>query len=155
MTLLTPDEYMALLVERARAEDERIGATPWARTLPEMMVRDGDETIVDMAAIEDAVARWERAASSGPKRARTYRPAAHWREQLARVESELAREVSSDRPADRAAYTGIGIRETPRQTARRHSAMDRSIERTAHLMARREALRGKLARAEAREGGVA
>ncbi len=60
--LLTPDEYMTLLVERAREADEQsraeraaAGLPPapaWIRHLPEWMVRDGDEDLVDMAAVE-------------------------------------------------------------------------------------------------------
>ena len=61
--LLTPDEYMTLLVERAREADEQsraeraaAGLPPapaWIRHLPEWMVRDGDEDLVDMAAVAD------------------------------------------------------------------------------------------------------
>ena len=61
--LLTPDEYMTLLVERAREADEQsraeraaAGLPPapaWIRHLPEWMVRDGDEDLVDMTAVAD------------------------------------------------------------------------------------------------------
>ena len=57
MTALTPDAYMALLVERARAADAEMhsdraaaGLRPlpsWLRHLPEQMILDGDEDLVD------------------------------------------------------------------------------------------------------------
>lgn len=72
--LLTPDEYIALLVERAREADEQsraertaAGLPPapaWIRHLPEWMVRDGDEDLVDMA----AVAAWTARHEEQPKR---------------------------------------------------------------------------------------
>lgn len=149
--LLSPDAYMALLVERARAEDERIGAT-WVRTLPEWMVRVGDEHIVDMDAIHATNARRD-AQPRHPRRPRTYRPAAHWRAQLARIDGAIAAAAPQNRhpTIDPAAYGGIGIRQTPRQRRRQEAAMDLSIEHTARLMARRRDIASRLARAEARE----
>lgn len=60
-TLLTPDEYVELLVQRSNAahaanreEHMRRGlprVREWVRPLPEKMVRDGDELLVDMVAL--------------------------------------------------------------------------------------------------------
>lgn len=160
--LLTPDEYIALLVERAREADEQsraertaAGLPPapaWIRHLPEWMVRDGDEDLVDMA----AVAAWTARHEEQPKRAtkpRVYRPASHWRTELQKIDAALAAETGRSRlgTADLAAYGGIGVRRTPRQRRRDHAAMDRSIERTARLIDRRKTVAWKLALAEKRE----
>ena len=162
--LLTPDEYMTLLVERAREADEQsraeraaAGLPPapaWIRHLPEWMVRDGDEDLVDMT----AVAAWTARHEEQPKRARTprvYRPASHWRAELAKIDAALASEDARTHhgrgTTDRAAYGGIGIRRTARQQRRDWAALDRSIERVVRLQNRRVAVVAKLHRAEARE----
>lgn len=61
--LLTPDEYVELLVQRSntahaanREEHIRRGlprVREWVRPLPEQMIRDGDELLVDMAALTE------------------------------------------------------------------------------------------------------
>ena len=145
--LLTPAEYVDLLVERARAEDQRIGAPTWARTLPEMMVRDGDEHLVDVDAITAETARLLRAEQTPtrPRRPRTTRGADHWRAELARIDAALKTESERNRlgTTDIAAYAGIGVRRTPRQQRRDGVAMDRSIQRTARLLARRATVAAK------------
>jgi hypothetical protein len=153
---------MALLVERARAADAEMhsdraaaGLPPvpsWLRHLPEQMILDGDEDLVDMTAILTETARIE-ASEPKPRTPRTYRPASHWRAELQKIDAALAAETGRSRlgTADLAAYGGIGVRRTPRQRRRDHAAMDRSIERTARLIDRRKTVAWKLALAEKRE----
>ena len=83
-TLLTPGAYMALLVKRARAADVEMhsdraaaGLPPvpsWLRHLPEQMILDGDEDLVDMTAILTETARIEGASEPKPREPRNYRP---------------------------------------------------------------------------------
>lgn len=67
--LLTPDEYMDLLVQRGeqahadnREEHQRRGLPPvreWVRPLAQQMIRPGDELLVDMVALTAQTARME------------------------------------------------------------------------------------------------
>ncbi len=162
-TLLTPGAYMALLVKRARAADVEMhsdraaaGLRPlpsWRRHLPEQMILDGDEDLVDMTAILTETARIEGASEPKPSEPRNYRPASHWRAELEKIDAALAAEMGRSRlgTTDLAAYGGIGVRRTPRQLRRDHAAMDCSIGRTAQLIDRRKRVAGKLALAEKRE----
>ena len=164
-TLLTPGAYMALLVKRARAADVEMhsdraaaGLRPlpsWRRHLPEQMILDGDEDLVDMTAILTETARIEGASEPKPSEPRNYRPASHWRAELEKIDAALASEDARTHhgrgTTDRAAYGGIGIRRTARQQRRDWAALDRSIERVVRLQNRRVAVVAKLHRAEARE----
>ena len=148
---LTPAEYGNVLVERAEAwrreHPSRLGAPP----LLEWFILDSDVDLVDMDAIDAANA----AADDQPtqRRPRRYRPAAHWRAQLERIDARLAALTGYTRHAtdDPAAYGGIGIRSTPRQTARHLARLDATSAEVVRLTTRRQDVVGKLLRAERRE----
>ncbi len=164
VTKLTPDEYIALLVDRAaiaqasidfaREQRELKPLPGWlSRHLPEHMIRDSDTGIVDMQAVAAVAESW-LPTDQPPRRPtpRTYKPASHWQAALERIDADLARTTFTPHATDDpAAHGGIGIRQTPRQTARRHAAIDRSISKTARLMDERSRVAAKLAAATARE----
>lgn len=150
---LTTDEYMALLLERRdEYETRNPPARAWLRALPEWFIRDGDEDLVDMDAIDEA----NRRATEQPKRTpkpRNYKPASHWREKLARIDRELAALDPGPRhgTTDMAAYGGVGVPQTARQNAQWAKRIDRTAERYVRLTRARAEIAGKLARAEQRE----
>lgn len=143
---LTGDEYMALLVERrdayyAEHGQPRLGFP----ALLEWFICDGDE---------DLFTPPEATPQPKPERKpRTYRPASHWRERLARIDAELAALDPGPRhgTTDRAAYGGIGVRTTARQDRQWGARIDRTAERYVRLTRARNEVAGKLARAERRE----
>lgn len=152
MSLLTPDAYMDLLVQRRDAYyAERGQPNPGFPALLEWFIRDGDELLVDMAAIEAANAAEQPKRTTKP---RTYRPASHWRDRLARIDARLdqinggGQRHDTDDPA---AYGGIGIRQTARQRARHGARIDRLAAEHTRLSAERRDVAAKLARAEKRE----
>lgn len=150
---LTPDEYMALLLERRDDYETRHPPTrPWIRALPEWFIRDGDEDLVDMDAIEDVNRRATEQPTRTPK-PRNYRPASHWREKLARIDRELDALDPGPRfgTTDMAAYGGVGVPQTARQNAQWARRIDRTAERYVRLTRARDEIAGKLARAERRE----
>lgn len=150
--LLTPDEYVTLLQQRAdewEAERPRIPGFP---PLLEWFIRDDDHTLVDMGALDAQLSRWEKQPKRQPK-PRTYKPASHWREQIRRIDNRLAalNGVKRHDTTDRAAYGGIGIRQTVRQRAKYAARIDRTASEVVRLTERRANLEAKLIRAEARE----
>ena len=67
--LLSPNAYMDLLLERQREYEQEHPPVGWVRTLPTWFIRDGDEHLVDMDAIEaanTAVERRREAAHEAP-----------------------------------------------------------------------------------------
>jgi hypothetical protein len=152
MSKLTPNEYMDLLVRR-RDEHERQHppVSSWIRALPDWFIRDGDEDIVDMEAIEranravDAVER--------PKKPRRYKTAAELRERRERLQGQLDRlsGVRRHDTDDPAAYGGIGIRQTVRQRAKYAARLDRSITEAVRLQEQIKGLDARIIRADARE----
>lgn len=143
---LTPDEYMALLVERQAAHIAKHPPNPsWLVPLLEWFVLPGDE---------DLFTPPEPTPQPKPERKpRTYRPASHWREKLARIDAELAALDTGPRhgTTDMAAYGGVGVPQTARQNAQWAKRIDRTAERYGRLRRARDEIAGKLARAERRE----
>jgi len=142
---MTPDQYMGLLLERQQAHLAEHGGFP---PLLEWFVRDGDERLVDLPTAEPEPKR--------ETRPRTYLPASHWREELARIDAELAAldGVSRHGTDDPAAYGGIGIRQTPRQARKYGERLDRTAERYGRLSRERARVAGKVRRAEGRESAA-
>lgn len=143
---LTGDEYMALLAERrdayyAEHGQPRVGFP----ALLEWFIRDGDEGLFTPP---------EPTKQPEPERKpRTYKPASHWREKLARIDAELAALDPGPRfgTTDMAAYGGVGVPQTARQDAQWARRIDRTAERFVRLTRARREIAGKLARAEMRE----
>lgn len=150
---MTPQAYMDLLTTR---KDEYLAdhpARPGFPPLLEWFIRPGDEDLVDLDAIADA----DTPKPTPPRRARRYRSAAQIRADLQRVEDRLSTLNESGHlttTRDRAAYTGIGIRQTPRQRAAHGASLDRIAAEVVRLNARRSTLRARLARATAREASA-
>ena len=143
---LTGDEYMALLVERrdayyAEHGQPRLGFP----ALLEWFIRDGDE---DLFTPPEPTPQ-----PKSERKPRTYKPASHWRERLARIDAELAALDPGPRhgTTDPAAYGGIGVRQTARQDRQWGARIDRAAERYVRLTRARNEVAGKLARAETRE----
>lgn len=143
---LTPDQYVNLLLERQAAHPAAAGKFP---PLLEWLIREGDEELVDMDAI---TASSEPPPKREPK-PRTYLPASHWRERLARIDAQLdalngIRRHDTDDPA---AYGGIGVRQTPRQVRKYGERLDQAIDQHGRLSRQRSEAAAKLRRAEVRE----
>ena len=87
------------------------------------------------------------------RRARTYRPASYWRDRLAKVDARLDAidGIRRHDTSDLAAYGGIGIRQTPRQTRRHGARIDAAAAEYVRLTTQRSNLAAKHARAETRE----
>ena len=135
--------------------DPKVGLPPMPPGYPillEWMVRDGDDALVDMREVARTLHWVIAGGESGPK-ARPYRPASHWRAEIARIDAALKAESEKTRlcTTDMAAYGGIGVRRTPRQQRQEGAAMDTSVSRTAWLMVCRARVAVMLARAEKRE----
>ena len=151
MTSLTPDQYMALLVERQAAHCAEHGPhRPGHPALLEWFVREGDEDLVDLAAIEAGV---EPGKPKRETRPRSYRPASHWRGKIERIDARLNRLNGLRRhdTDDSAAYGGIGIRQTPRQQVKYGARIENAVGEYARLTRLRSEYSGKLRRAERRE----
>ena len=150
MTLLTPDAYMALLCERrdqwAADHPHRPGAPP----LIEWFVRDGDDQLVDMAAIEDANRATQPARTRQPRR---HRPATYWRARIDRMQERLNTLTGVQRhpTTDPAVYGGVGIRQTPRQQRRYAARLDATAAEVVRLTSALDHARSMLTKAEARE----
>ena len=141
---------MELLLERQAAYVAEHPPSPsWLVPLLEWFIRDGDEQLVDMAAIAKADTQPPRPA---PK-PRTYRPASHWRARLERLDAELAALDPGPRhgTTDPAAHGGIGIRQTARQERQWAARIDRTAARYVALSRERAEVAAKLTRAERRE----
>lgn len=170
MTLLTGDEYMQLLHQRRaeweaahparvggaldRIKREHPGANPqprpgWstARPLLEWFVRDGDEDLVDMSALES---------EPQPKRVprpRVYRSAASLRAERDRVQEQLDA-VAGDDSGDMAIVNLSPFSRSRAAAAagrRRFAKLDRDLERYTRLKRRLERLDSRVDAAEARE----
>lgn len=145
--VLTGDEYMALLVERREAYYAEHGQPRLGfPALLEWFIRDGDE---ELFTPPEPTPQPKREAKP-----RTYLPASHWRERLARVEARMAQIDGSTRRHDTddpAAYGGIGVRQTARQQRQHWNRIDRAAAEMVRLEQRRKEYAGKLARAEQRE----
>lgn len=145
---------MSLLVERARQNDIVTGLDvhPWLRTLPEQMIRAGDELIVDMAAIDAENARL----GEQPKREKTprsYRSSASLVEQRDRLVAKRDAVAGVKRHAtdDLAAYAGIGVRQSSRQRRRYAASVDLALAGFVALDRRVRDLDARILRAKARE----
>lgn len=152
MTLLSPAQYMDLLKQRAdewQAERPRITGFP---PLYEWFIRPGDEDLIDMDAIDADLARLDQQPKPARK-PRTYRPASYWRHRLVSIERRLEALTGVTRhdTTDRAAHTGIGIRQTPRQRAKYAARIDATAEKVVKLTGQRDHARRMLRKAEERE----
>lgn len=148
--LLAPDEYMGVLLERqaeyAKQHPPVLGFPP----LLDWFIRDGDEHLVDMDAIEQANEPTERPAP----RPRYYKPASHWRGVIERTQARMdAINGSTKRhdTTDPAAYGGVGIRQTPRQQRKHWTRIDNAASEYVRLEARLGHARSMLRKAERRE----
>lgn len=155
MTRLSPDEYADLLVARRDAYYVDHPPRPGFPAMLDWFIEDGDEDLVDVAAVEAATRPLE---DDRPRRARTYRPASYrpasyWRDRLAKVDARLdaINGIRRHDTSDLAAYGGIGIRQTARQTRRHGSRIDAVAAEYVRLTTQRSNLVAKLARAETRE----
>lgn len=160
--LLTPEQYMDLLVRRAKDEHARASAAraaaglpqlaDWLRPLPDMMIRDGDERLVNMAAINAENKRTAEPRRPAPK-PRNYRPASHWRAKLEQIDQRLdaINGIARHDTDDPAAYGGVGIRQNGRQRAQYWTRVDKAAAEYVQLSREREQVRAKLRRAELRE----
>ena len=148
---LSPEQYMDLLLERQAAYDAQHPRVLGFPPLLEWFIRDGDEDLVDMDAI-DRANRPDPAPRPAPE-PRYYKPASHWRARLERIDAELDRLNGVQRHAtdDPAAYGGLGVRQTPRQRRQYAARIDRTAERHVRLTRERAEVVGKLRRAERRE----
>jgi hypothetical protein len=147
---MSPGEYMDLLEQRRQEHYAEHGQPrDGFPALLEWFVRDGDDALVDMGAIETA----NRAHDDRPKRPRHYRPALYWRARLDHIEARMAaiNGASRHNTTDPAAYGGIGIRQTARQRARYGARIDRAASEYVRLESDRSHARRMLAAAEKRE----
>lgn len=121
--LLTPNQYMDLLLARRAAHEARHGRRPGFPALLDWFIEPGDEDLVDMATLVPA----QRVETKRPTRPRRYRPASYWRDRLERITARMERINGTTRheTTDRAAHTGIGIRQTGRQARRYGETIDR------------------------------
>ena len=144
--LLTPNEYMDLLLERQAADPgPRVMGFP---PLLEWFIRDGDEHLVDMAAVETYGEPEKR-----PTKPRTYRPASHWRNVIERTQKRMDAINGTQRhdTTDPAAYGGVGVRQTARQKRKHWARMDSVAAEYVRLDARLRHAKSMLRKAEARE----
>lgn len=154
--LLTPDQYMDLLVRRREAYEAahppRAEVKLRFPALLDWFIEPGDEDLVDMTAIEAA----NRPAERRPKRSRRYRPASYWRAELERIASRMDEINGLQRHAtsDPAAYGGIGIRQTARQARRYGERIDRAAAEYVRLEKKRTHATRMLRAARAREATV-
>ncbi len=153
-TLLTPDAYMDLLLERQAAYESEHPPVGWVRPLIEWFIQPGDEDLIDMAAIDAENAR----TSEQPKRVakpRTYRSAASLIEERDRLAAK--RDALSDMRRhgtdDLAAYGGVGVRQTSRQRAKYGARMERALSEYVRIDGKVKALDSRIVRAQAREAG--
>lgn len=150
MALLSPDEYADLLMQRQAAWIAERPGRSWVRPLLSMFINDGDEDIVDMAAIE---AHNAKPTPQRPKKPRQYKPASHWRAELTRIDARLDALDGVQRHAtgDPAAYGGVGVRQTVRQRRKYGDRIDRTAAEYVRLTGQRNDVAAKLWRAEQRE----
>ena len=150
--LLTPDQYMDLLLERQREHEADHPPVGWVRTLPTWFIRDGDERLVDMAAIDKANAAADRA-EKRPTKPRTYRPASHWRDVVERTQKRMDAINGTQRhdTTDPAAYGGVGVRQTARQKRKHWERIDNAAAEYVRLEARLRHAKSMLRKAEGRE----
>ena len=151
--LLSPDEYADLLMQRQAAWIAEHPGPSWARPLLSMFIEDGDEGIVDMAAIEAHNASYNEPTPQRPKEPRQYRPASHWRAELTRIDARLDALNGVQRHAtdDPAAYGGVGVQQTVRQRRKYGDRIDRTAAEYVRLTGQRNDVAAKLWRAEQRE----
>lgn len=177
MTLLDGEEYMELLEyrraeweaahparEAAEAQIAQIKAEfpdanpqikpklPPLRPLLEWFILPGDEDLVDMAALERAVAP-EPAPKRTP-RPRVYRSAASLREERDRVQARMDAVAGRGDCGDVAAINISPSSSKPRIAAagrRRFAQMDRDLEQYGQLAKRLASLNSRIASAEYRE----
>lgn len=163
MEKVKPDEYMALLVERAREHDEVVAARraeqglpplkAWVRTLPSDMMRDSDEDFLDHEAFEAAIRRSEAEKPRMTEKAtRRYLPASYWASRLETAEARLNRLLASTEPVtdDMAAYGGAVSQRLVRQRGDVGAKASAVVEQQRRV----ERLRGKFKDAQRREGSA-
>ncbi|WP_029923914.1 hypothetical protein [Nocardia otitidiscaviarum] len=141
---MTLDEYMLVLKQRA---DEWTAAQtkPNLRFPPllEWFIRDGDE---DMVELPEQAPKPER-----ERKARYYRPASYWRNEIQRLESLMA-PLTEPLISDRAAAGGVALGR--KRTARIQAREDGRLARYVALRKRWEHAQCMLRSAEAREKDV-
>lgn len=144
--LLTPDQYMDLLLERQAADTgpRVLGFPP----LLDWFIRDGDEDLVDMTAVDSYGTPEKR-----PTKPRTYKPASHWREVIERAQKRMdaINGVQRHDTTDPAAYGGVGVRQTARQKRKHWARIDNVAAEYVRLDARLRHAKSMLRKAEARE----
>lgn len=142
---MTGEEYMHVLEQRRAEYEKKHSPRAHVRALLEWFIQPGDEDMVELPTTEHA--------STSVRRPRTYRPASHWREQLARVQTELDSiyDGGVDDPASVNLSPHARSRAARSAGHRRMAGLDREIQRAAHLLERRDLLEHKIRAAEARE----
>jgi hypothetical protein len=147
--LLSGDQYMELLIQRQKAWME---AHPDAYNdrfppLYVWFIKPGDEALVDMASLEH-----EPTVKREPQ-PRQYRSAESLRAERDKVQEQIDALWNAG-PADRAAanLSPFSRSKAARRAGRRRfEALDREIERGAHLNRRLASLNSRIISAEARE----
>lgn len=147
--LLSPNAYMDLLLERQREYEQEHPPVGWVRTLPTWFIRDGDEHLVDMAAVEAANAAVEKR----PTKPRRYKPASHWRDVIDRTQKrmDVINGYQRHDTTDPAAYGGVGVRQTERQRRKHWQRIDSAAAEYVRLEKRLEHATSMLRKAEQRE----
>lgn len=151
--LLTPEQYMNVLLERqaeyAAEHPPVLGFPP----LLDWFIRDGDEHLVDMDAIDRANAAHDRV-EKRPTKPRYYKPASHWRAVIERTQRRMdaINGIQRHHTTDPAAYGGVGIRQTSRQRRQYADRIDKAAAEYVRLEARLRHATSMLRKAETREG---
>lgn len=150
--LLSPNAYMDLLLERQREYEQEHPPAGWVRTLPTWFIRDGDEHLVDMAAIEAANTAGERV-EKRPTKPRRYKPASHWRDVVDRTQKrmDVINGYQRHDTTDPAAYGGVGVRQTARAGRKHWQRIDSLAAEYARLEKRLAHATSMLRKAERRE----
>ena len=150
--LLTPEQYMDMLLARQAeyaAEHANVLGFP---PLLDWFIRDGDERLVGMDAVNRDNAAHDRV-EKRPTKPRHYKPASHWRSVIERTQTRMDSLAGVQRHAtdDPAAYGGVGVRQTPRQRRKYADRVDRTAAEYVRLDARLKHATSMLRKAEARE----
>lgn len=150
--LLTPEQYMDLLLERQAEYDAQHPRVLGFPPLLDWFIRDGDEHIVDMDAINRANAAHDRV-EKRPTRPRYYKPASHWRTVVDTTQKrmDVINGVQRHATTDPAAYGGVGVRQTARQKRKHWERIDNAASEYVRLEARLKHAKTMLRRAEERE----
>lgn len=150
--LLTPEQYMDVLLQR---QAEHAAVHPPVLGFPPLLdwfIRDGDEHLVDMGAINRDNAAHDRV-EKRPTRPRHYKPASHWRDVVERTQKrmDVINGVQRHDTNDPAAYGGVGVRQTVRQRRNYAERIDKAAAEHVRLDARLKHATSMLRKAEKRE----